>query len=531
MRNDTMLASALAATLFGAAMLGGALAQDQDQEREQQPEAEAATPAQDARARRADDFPSEPPATAEPRGFDLPEVTTYSLRNGLTVTMVPYGNVPKAIVRAVVMTGNVDDGDQPYISDLTADMLEQGAGGLDAAGLAERAASMGGELGVGVGENRTFVTLDVLSEDVPDAVDLIASVLREPALPEGELERLKADMVRDLSVAASQPGVQASEAFGALVYPGHPYAGQLPEPEQVAAYTADDVRAFHAGQYGAQRTHLYVVGQFGERKVRRAVRRAFRKWDAGPEATEIDVPEAQAPQVVLIDRPDSVQSTVQMGLRVPPVDGEVALDAADTLLGGYFSSRITRNIREDKGYTYSPASYVDAPKGAASWREAADIQIQSTGPAIAEVLSEVERLREEAPSEAETDGIRNYMSGVFVVQLASRGGLAAQLAEANLHGLGPEYLEGYVGKVRALTPEAIRAAAEEHLDPARMQLVVVGDTSRTGPQLRELPAFADRLGEDVPSAPAEDAAAEDEAASLPAEEADSPAEGEGPTEE
>ena len=473
----------------------------------------AATALAPASAQDEDAFPAEPPAVGEPRGFDLPETETYELKNGLTVTMVQYGNVPKVIVRAVVRAGNVNDGDQPWIADLTGEMLEQGAGDLDAGGVAEAAAAMGGELGIGVGTDRTFVTLDVLSEHVGDAVGLMADVLRDPALPEGEVDRLKADLVRNLSVAKSQPGTQADEAFGMLTYPGHPYAGALPSAEKIEGYGIEDVRRFHEEEYGAARTHLYVVGQFDERRAKRAIRKAFAKWEAGEAPLVMAATAPSAPEVVLVDRPGSVQSTLRLGKRVPAVDASVDLDAANTLLGGYFSSRITRNIREDKGYTYSPYSTIDADLGAAAWYQAGDIQIQSTGPALSEILTEIERMRGEAPSEAEVDAIRNYLSGVFVLRLASRGGLASQLAYTDFHGLGASYLETYVDKVRALTGEDMQAAAEAHLDPEAMHLVVVGDVSQTRPQIAEVPIYGERLGgsdgEDA-DAPAEESVADED---------------------
>jgi zinc protease len=108
-------------------------------------------------------FPATPPAPAEPRGFDLPDTETYTLRNGMKVTLVPYGNVPKVLVRAVTRVGNLNDGEQTYIADLTAEMMSQGAGGLDAAGVASKAADMGGELSISVGLDQTSVSRDVLS--------------------------------------------------------------------------------------------------------------------------------------------------------------------------------------------------------------------------------------------------------------------------------------------------------------------------------------------------------------------------------
>jgi predicted Zn-dependent peptidase len=188
-----------------------------------------------------------------------------------------------------------------------------------------------------------------------------------------------------------------------------------------------------------------------------------------------------------------VQSTIRLGKRVPPVDGTLELEAADTILGGYFSSRITRNIREDKGYTYSPNSAVSPEYRAAYWRQNADITTEATGPAIAEIIKEIRGLQATPPPQEELEGVKNYMSGVYVIGLASRAGMANNLAYANLHGLGLKYLENYVTLVNALTPEAVQAAAKTNLDVEEMSLVVVGDIEKTRGQLEKLEDFSGKL--------------------------------------
>jgi zinc protease len=438
-----------------------------------------------------------PPAGSEPRGFTMPKVETYTLKNGMQVTLVPFGRVPKAFVLTTVQVGNLNDGDTPWISDLTAELMGEGSDGKTASEIALKAAMMGGDVNIGVGLDRTNVSMDVLSDSVPEAVSLIAGVVQRPNFPEEEFARIQQNMLRNISISATQPGTLAQDAFMKAIYPGHPYArAVLPDAEAFGSLTLDDATAFHAANFGAQRAHIYVVGQFDRRAVRNAIKSSFQKWEKGEPALEMPPEEPSAPEVALVDRPGAVQSTIRLGKRVPPIDSSVDLEAADTILGGYFSSRITRNIREDKGYTYSPNSAVSVERNAAYWSQNADITSEATGPALAEIVKEIRGLQDAPPQAAELRGIKNYMNGVFVIQLASRGGVAGRLAFVDLHDLGADYLENYVDTVEALTPEAVQEAAREHLPVDEMSLAVVGDLATVRSQLEALPDFKDRLPAD-----------------------------------
>ena len=435
----------------------------------------------------------QPPAGGEPQSFALPEIQSYSLRNGVNVTLVPFGRVPKTTIRAVVRAGNINDGDQTWIADLTADMMKEGAGGKSSAELAQIAASMGGDLNIGVGLDRTFATMDVLSDSASDALALLADVLQRPNLPESELQRIKDDLLRNVSIARTQAQPQANEAFLAALYPNHPYGDTLPEEGQIESYSIEDVKKFHAANFGGKRTHIYVVGNFDRRKTKRAIKKAFGKWAEGEAPLSLPSPANETPTVALIDRPGAPQSTIRLGKRVPPIGRSLDLIAADTLLGGYFSSRITRNIREDKGYTYSPRSLMNNRFKATNWQQNADITSEATGPALAEIFKEIRLLQNEAPSADELQGIKNYMNGIFVLRLASRGGMANQLSFVDFHGLGTEYLEGYVDVVQGLSSEDLQTAAKMHLSIDEMSLVVVGPLDSVRGQLEVLPDFADRL--------------------------------------
>jgi predicted Zn-dependent peptidase len=215
------------------------------------------------------------------------------------------------------------------------------------------------------------------------------------------------------------------------------------------------------------------------------IRKAFDPWARSAAATRPAKPAARSGGFALIDRAGAPQSTVMLGLKVadPSHADWVALEVTDSLLGGSFASRITANIREQKGYTYSPYSALDSHPGDARWYEAADVTTNVTGPSLKEIFVEIERLRKEAPSAVELQGIKNNLAGVFVVQNASRSGVLGRLAFVDQHGLGDQYLASYVKRVMAVTPDDVRRIANQYLAPDRMTLVVVGDTKTVQEQV------------------------------------------------
>jgi predicted Zn-dependent peptidase len=270
-----------------------------------------------------------------------------------------------------------------------------------------------------------------------------------------------------------------------MLYPDHPYGRWFPTTEQLAGYTLEQVRGFWAANFGARRAHLYIVGRYDARAVEAAVREAFGSWAPGPEPL-VNVPRPRnGRDLVLLDRPGAPQSTINLGLSVPDPSSPdwVALQLTNALLGGSFASRITANIREDKGYTYSPNSALGAHYRDANWIQSADVTTNVTGASLREIFFEIDRLRAEAPPAEELRGIQNYRTGIFVLQNSSRQGIAGLLNFTRLHGLGRPYLTDYVRRVNAVTPQDVQRIARTYLDPAQMLIVVTGDRSQVEPQV------------------------------------------------
>jgi predicted Zn-dependent peptidase len=426
-----------------------------------------------------------PPQPGPPRPFTLPTPTSVTLTNGVKATFIDFGTVPKVTVAISIRVGALNDGERTWLSDLTAELLKEGTASKTAEQISEAAAAMGGEVGIGVGADQTSISLDVLSEYGAEAVALLSEILTQPKLPEEELPRIRQNYLRNLSVQLSNPQAQADAAFSALLYPNHPYGRVFPTAAQLQSYSIQDIRSFYEANFGAQRTRVYVAGKFDRAKVETAVRRHLGGWREGPGALRVLAPAVNEPVTKLIDRRDAPQSTLRVGLRVidPSQPDFMPLSVANTLLGGVLTSRITMNLREAKGWAYSPNSSLGTYYRQAVWAEDADVKAESTGPALSEIYKEIARLQTETPTSAELTSTKNYRNGIFVMSNATRGGLLGQFAFMDLHGLPTDWLTTFVERLYAVTPEQVSNAARQHLDAKRMSVVVVGDMSQVRKQL------------------------------------------------
>jgi predicted Zn-dependent peptidase len=438
-------------------------------------------------------FPSEPPRAGEPRDFRVPDARRFTLDNGLQVALVPWGGMPKVRVTLTVRSGNAfERGAEVWLADLTGDLMREGTTTRTATQISTEAARMGGGLSVSVGMDTTAIGGDVLSEFGPQFAELIADVTRNPRFPEAELPRIKTNLTRNLAVGLSQPQQLALQKFRGVLYGDHAFGRVFPTEAMITGYTLAQVKAFHASTYGAARSRLYVVGQFDAAGMEASIRKAFTGWTKGTPAASEPAKPSSARAIHLVDRPGAPQSTIVLGMPTvePSSDDFVALTVMDALLGGAFGSRITRNIREDKGYTYSPYSEISTRFRDAYWAQNADVTTAQTGLSLKEIFSEIDRLQAEPPDARELTGIKNYLAGTYVLQNSSRGGITAQLQYVDLHGLPAAYPNTYVKKVYAVTAQQVSEVAKKYLRDDQATIVIVGDRKVIEEQVKPFGAIA-----------------------------------------
>jgi len=428
-----------------------------------------------------------PPTPGKPKETKLPKKHEFTLANGMQVTLVPFGTIPKTTMSLAIRAGNVNESaNEVWLADLMGDLMREGTPTRTSQQIAETLSGMGGGLGINVGSDQMSIGTEVLSEFAPAALEVIADVAMHPAFPAAELPRLKSARLRNLAIQKSNAGALAREQFAQAMYGDHPYGRVYPTEPMLQGYTLEQVKGFYTANIGAARAHLYMAGVFDAVAMEKQIRQLFGAWTKGP-AVVTKVPTTAPKRAVLIsDRPNAVQSSLVIGLPItatPSSPDYTAMVVTDQLLGGAFSSRITSNIREQKGYTYSPFSTIGTHYHEASWNEIADVTTAVTGASIKEVFGEIERLRTEAPSAEELRAIQNSMIGTFALQTATRGGILGQLSFVSLQGLTDDYLTNYVSRVLAVKPTDVQRMAQKYLDPSKMIISVVGDKKTVEAQL------------------------------------------------
>src|SRR5262252_6782600 len=245
-----------------------------------------------------------PPAGGPPKPFNVPAHESYALPNGMKVTLVPYGNLPKVTLSLVVRSGNLNEpADMPGLADLVGKLMKEGTTSKSSKQVAEQAAGMGGALNITVGADESDVTTDVLSDFGAKAAVLLADVAQHPLFPESELPRLKTDAERQLSISKAVPQNMALEKFRKVLYGNHPYGTVFPTEESIRKTTVADIKKFYDGNFGALRSHLFVAGRFDMAEVKKAIAASFGGWAKGPAAIS-NVPRVKPQHVLdLTDRP------------------------------------------------------------------------------------------------------------------------------------------------------------------------------------------------------------------------------------
>ena len=435
--------------------------------------------------------PAPRPTPASPRSYHFPRVERRVLPNGMRLVVAPVTKLPLATIIAVVEAGaSVEPQGREGIAALTARLLPEGAGGLDGAALTDRFERIGTSVEAHADWDVAAVTLTALTQQLPEALTLVRDLLRAPEFPEREVARLKEERLAELLQQRAEPRGLADEQFARALYePGARYA--LPvdgDAASVRALTREDVRTFYAARYRPAATTLIVAGHVTMAQIGALAGTLFGDWTGGrttPAPSGIDA--VQAGRLTrVVAKADAPQSELRIGhvglsRRAPDYFDAMVMNA---VLGGLFSSRINLNLREAHGYTYGAFSGFEWRRGVGPFLVSTAVKSDVTAAATREILGEIERMRAEEIGEEELTLATSYLDGVFPIRYETTSAIAAALANLVIHELPEDYYDRYRERVRAVTTSGVLRAAQAHLHPERLRIVVVGD-----------PAVAVSLGE------------------------------------
>jgi zinc protease len=418
------------------------------------------------------------PAPAAPRPYRFPAFERRTLSNGVKLVIAPVTKLPVVSMIAVIDAGAaLDPAGREGSALLTARALVEGS-----AALTDKAERLGTELDADADWDTALLKLTVLSERLDEALTLVGEILTRPEFPEREIERLKGERLAELLQLRAEPRGLADEMLSRFVYASDArYA--LPEggsEESVTRLRRDDVLAFYGTRYTPRALTLVVVGDVTTGDVETMAEAALGGWKASGGAQQVSAPDRvtrTTRAVHIVTKLDAPQSELRVGqLGVPRTHPDYfAITIMNAVLGGLFSSRINLNLREKHGYTYGAHSAFDWRRAAGPFDVSTAVRSDITDKALAEVLREIDRIRAEPVEEDERTLATSYLDGVFPIKYETASQIATALANLVIYDLPGDFYDQYRARVRDVSAAQILAAAKSHLDPSRLQIVVVGD--------------------------------------------------------
>jgi predicted Zn-dependent peptidase len=436
---------------------------------------------------------SKPPALGPAPSLTLPQIQKHTLSNGLPVWLVEAHEVPLVQVNLVVLTGSSDDPAGKFgTASLTAAMLDEGAGKMNALELADAIDVLGADLSTGGGFDSSAVRLNVPVARLGDALPLMADVALRPTFPQKEFERLRQETVTNLLQARDDPASVAPMSFARIVFGAmHRYGtGAAGTGASLKALTVADLQAFHAAMYQPSNATLVAVGDFRANTILPQLEKHFGSWKRGTATSRTPVPAASqlsAREITIVDMPRAQQSQIRIGwvgvARSTP--DYFPLQVLNTVLGGSFTSRLNQNLRERNGYSYGASSRFEMRLAPGAFVAGAGVQTDKTAEALREFFNELQAIRKPVPAE-ELAKAKNYIALGLPSEFETMGDLSSHLEEMIVYHLPDDYFSRYVGSIQAVTVEAVSRAAATYIQPDKFAVVVVGDRSVIEPGIKAL---------------------------------------------
>lgn len=409
----------------------------------------------------------------------LPPAERIELDNGTVIVLNEKHDVPLIGVQAVLRGGAAADPEgKAGLASLFGALLEKGAGERSAAEFAEAIESVGGRLSAGARLETITISGDFLARDRDLMIELLADMLQRPALARAELDKLRERSINLIRAAKdSDPNNLMLTYAHAFLFGEHPYATPVGgEEASLASITHRDVQRYYAEQVGGDRLIIAVSGSFDADEMRARLTETFGDWRA---ATGV-LPDKAAPaaqsdtRVLLIDKPGATQTYFWIGNVGVAIDyrARAALDVANTVFGGSFTSMLNNALRIESGLTYGARSRLVRPSLPGSVGISSYTATESSVEAIDMALGLLDELHANGLTAERLDGARNYILGQYPTTLETATQLAAEFAELEFYGLPRDYIDGYADALAGVTPE-IAATVISDVYPRRDSLVFV----------------------------------------------------------
>ncbi len=430
-----------------------------------------------------------PPQPKPAKKISFPSYTTKNLPNGLRVLIIEHHEQPIVSIRFLVKSGSAEDGDLPGLANLTGELLAKGTKTRSAVQIAEEIDYVGGQLVSGSDWDATYASASVLKKHLDVGTSLLADITLDPIFSPEEIERVRQQRLTALLQRRDDAGYLAEAKLNAAVFDGHPYAKpQIGTEQSVKALTREDFVGFHKAHFLPNNAILAVVGDITAGEVMPRIERLFGAWERRPLPNK----SVQEPRdlgktaVYVVEKAEAVQSAIRVGHVgiARKSDDFIPVVVLNTLLGGYFNSRINLNLREGKGYTYGAQTGFDVRKFPGPFVASADVRNAVTDSAVTEILYELQRIRTSTVTPEELETVKKFIVGSFPLQIETPNQIASKAIDLELYDLPRDFYDTFNDRVDAITADDLLKAAKARLHPDRIAIVVSGNSKEIAPKLQ-----------------------------------------------
>ena len=431
---------------------------------------------------------SKPPKPGPPKDMAFPDYFDSTLANGINLIVIENNKVPAVSIRLIFKnSGAYYDSSEYGISSITAELLTKGTKSRTATQIAEEVDFYGANLSSGSDWDGSYISLSVLKKYLNNVTDVLADVVLNPVFSDEEIKRVKEQRIATIQQGKDDPSTLSDRMFNKVVFENSPYANPLEGTEEsVHNLTREQIINFYSSHYCPSNLILAFVGDITKDEALKIVENKFGSWDRKCEKQELlssienNIEKSfKSNNVYIVDKPDAVQSNLRIGhmgiARNNP--DYIAVTVMNTILGGFFGSRINLNLREKHGYTYGARSLFNARILPGDFSVDTDVRNEVTDSSVTLIIEELKRIVSEEVTDEELQTVKNYLAGVFPLQLETANAIASRVLNLKLYGLPKDYYNTYISNIQKLTKHDILNAAKKYIDPNNLYIVLSGNSN------------------------------------------------------
>ena len=439
---------------------------------------------------------TKPPKAGPPKDIEFPEYFDTTLQNGINLLVIENYKIPAVSVRLVFKNaGSYYDTDKYGSASLTSELLTKGTKTRSATQIAEEIDFLGASLSTGSDWDGSYVSLSVLKKFFSTAVDVLADAVINPVFDEEEISRVKEQRIASILQGKDDPGILSDRMFNKVVFENSPYSYPHEGTEEsIKNITQKDLIDFYSGHYNPSNLILAFVGAISPEEALKIVNEKFGGWqNNGSDNSGFTEQDNNSNNktfsddfIYIVDKPGAVQSNLRIGhIGIARNNPDfVAVTIMNTILGGYFGSRINLNLREKHGFTYGARCGFNARIQPGDFSIDTDVRNDVTDTSIKLIIDDLRKIISEEVADEELQTVKNYMTGLFPLQLETANAVASRVINLKLYNLPKNFYSTYISNINKLTKEDIFNAAKKYIHPENLYIVVSGNAKEIKDRLK-----------------------------------------------